>query len=55
MSAAGGSAATRLACIVADASVVITKLYNSIKDGPLGARIVWVEEDLGSPAVGPVA
>jgi len=28
------------------------KLHNALKDGPLGARIVWVEDDLGFPAVG---
>ena len=28
------------------------KLYNALKDGPLGARILWVEDDLGIPAVG---
>ena len=26
------------------------KLYNALKDGPLGARILWVEDDLGIPA-----
>jgi predicted nucleic acid-binding protein len=25
------------------------KLYNALKDGPLGAYIVWVEDDLGIP------
>ena len=28
------------------------KLYNALKDGPLGARILWVEDELGTPAVG---
>ena len=27
------------------------KLYNALKDGPLGAYILWVEDDLGLPAV----
>lgn len=27
------------------------KLYNALKDGPLGAHILWVEDDLGIPAV----
>ncbi len=27
------------------------KLYNTLKDGPLGANILWVEDDLGIPAV----
>ena len=26
------------------------KLYNALKDGPLGDRITWVEDDLGLPA-----
>lgn len=25
------------------------KLYNALKDGPLGSRILWVEDDLGIP------
>jgi len=28
------------------------KLYNARKDGPLGNRILWVEDELGVPAVG---
>jgi predicted nucleic acid-binding protein len=28
------------------------KLYNALKDGPLGARILWVEGDLGIPVIG---
>ena len=28
------------------------KLYNALKDGPLGTNILWVEDDLGIPAVG---
>ena len=28
------------------------KLYNALRDGPLGARILWVEGDLGIPANG---
>lgn len=28
------------------------KLYNALKDGPLGVHIVWVEEIPGIPAVG---
>jgi predicted nucleic acid-binding protein len=28
------------------------KLYNALKDGPLGDRILWVEDDLGIPADG---
>jgi predicted nucleic acid-binding protein len=28
------------------------KLYNALKDGPLGIRILWVEDDLGIPAHG---
>jgi hypothetical protein len=28
------------------------KLYNALKDGPLGIRILWVEDDLGIPALG---
>src|SRR5205823_10121161 len=27
------------------------KLYNALKDGPLGAYILWVEDDLGLSAV----
>ena len=27
------------------------KLYNALKDGPLGAHILWVEDDLGIPAI----
>jgi predicted nucleic acid-binding protein len=27
------------------------KLFNALKDGPLGARVLWVEDDLGFPAV----
>lgn len=27
------------------------KLYNALKDGPLGAHILWVEDDLGNPAM----
>jgi hypothetical protein len=32
--------------VVVDASVVIKKLYSSLKHGPLGARIVSVGDDL---------
>ena len=28
------------------------KLYNALKDGSLGARILWVEDDLGIAAIG---
>jgi len=28
------------------------KLYNALKDGPLGDRIFWVEGDLGIPVIG---
>ena len=28
------------------------RLYNALKDGPLGAHILWVEDDLGMPAAG---
>ena len=28
------------------------RLYNALKDGPLGAHILWVEDDLGIPTVG---
>jgi predicted nucleic acid-binding protein len=28
------------------------KLHNGLKDGPLGNRILWVEDDLGLPAAG---
>jgi predicted nucleic acid-binding protein len=28
------------------------KLSNALEDGPLGAHILWVEDDLGLPAVG---
>lgn len=28
------------------------RLYNALKDGPLGAYIVWVEDDLGIPPAG---
>jgi len=27
------------------------KLYNALKDGPLGARILWVEYDHGNSAM----
>lgn len=27
------------------------KLYNALKDGPLGDYILWVEDDLGIPAI----
>jgi predicted nucleic acid-binding protein len=27
------------------------KLFNALKDGPLGARVLWVEDDLGFPAM----
>jgi predicted nucleic acid-binding protein len=26
------------------------KLFNALKDGPLGARLLWIEDDLGFPA-----
>jgi predicted nucleic acid-binding protein len=26
------------------------RLYNALKDGPLGAYILWIEDDLGAPA-----
>jgi predicted nucleic acid-binding protein len=28
------------------------KVYNALKDGPLGARILWVEDDLGISVIG---
>jgi predicted nucleic acid-binding protein len=31
------------------------KLYNALRDGPLGRRILWVEDDLGILAGGPSA
>ena len=27
------------------------KLYNALKDGPLGTNILWVEDDIGIPEV----
>lgn len=28
------------------------KLFNALKDGPLGEYILWIEDDLGIPAIG---
>src|SRR4051794_27983590 len=41
--------AVHLACRLVTAD---EKLYNALKDGPLGAHILWVEDDLGITAVG---
>jgi predicted nucleic acid-binding protein len=41
--------AVHLACRLVTAD---EKLYNALKDGPLGAHILWVEDDLGIPAAG---
>jgi predicted nucleic acid-binding protein len=39
--------AVHLACRLVTAD---EKLYNALKDGPLGAHILWVEDDLGTSA-----
>jgi predicted nucleic acid-binding protein len=40
--------AVRLDCRLVTAD---EKLYNALKDGPLGGQILWVEDDLGIPAI----
>ncbi len=40
--------AVQLDCRVVTAD---EKLYNALKDEPLGAHILWVEDDLGIPAI----
>jgi hypothetical protein len=41
--------AVRLDCRLVTAD---ERLYNALKDGPLGGYILWVEDDLGMPVVG---